>query len=840
MSISIGRTRVYDEANSPLIIYTDNSNVLQLKCDYIDAFIDFADYYIGQQVREGIVNYTVFHSNVLLLNYNSNQMTNYIPSIFTQNVSVLQNLTVSSNIYVDKLFTSNISVEQLTGNLRISSNQQVIYEMGENGTFYVAGNIGVGVTNPSYQLEVRDTISAGISINTNNLNVNSITSDSNINSIILFTDDRIILDSDTVEINNIFLTGNTVFDDITILNGDIDKLFASNLVVVNRFLGQNAILIKQLNSESTFASTLNGNPIKIDSVFPADNTIPIFQVDTFGRICSGTTTATAPEADYAYTYYLQDSRKPYINGFMNLYKENSVEQTIINTNGFLSVGSNLAIHPIQVTNAYTGFESYAPNIKSIAGLYNITSNEVPYIRCYDCNQQVLFTINSNGALIFKEHTSFNQDYKIDLPDKGFIDYLHINKLHSDDSIDCTNTYLSNVYRLDACNLDIKNGVMSNVHIYDLSVNSISTNAFECIDDLNDYEEFRIHSGRFLFYGSNFVMNPNRFFFQEEQTNLPHDNFRIYANGGKTNDVNVIHTIANNRYSTVRVNNCNIDINSLAQLELEANQNRFSFGVINKSTTPGTQAEAFITNNIDLTNNNRQLTFTSTGCRIGTSIHLLQTGRGTFGNTDVGTKNLNVKGDVEVITNSGSTSFFINNTLPFVGIATSSPLYNLHVNGTMYVNSNNITSLFVNNKGNVGVGTNAVTHPFQVAVASTFDHNVNFNSNVTISGRLDTLGNVASTSDAQLKSQLKPIISPLEKIEKLTGYTYYRNDIHTYETGLIAQDVLKVLPEAVSQTENGLYTLAYGNLAGLFVEAIKELKKENESLKLQLQSILERS
>jgi len=168
MSISIGRTRVYDEANSPLIIYTDNSNVLQLKCDYIDAFIDFADYFVGQQVNEGIVNYKVFHSNVVLLNYNSNLMTNYIPATFTENVSMQQNLTVSSNIYADKLFTSNISVEQLTGNLRISSNQQVIYEMGENGTFYVAGNIGVGITNPAYQLEVRDTISAGISINTDN------------------------------------------------------------------------------------------------------------------------------------------------------------------------------------------------------------------------------------------------------------------------------------------------------------------------------------------------------------------------------------------------------------------------------------------------------------------------------------------------------------------------------------------------------------------------------------------------------------------------------------------------------------------------------------------------
>jgi len=50
----------------------------------------------------------------------------------------------------------------------------------------------------------------------------------------------------------------------------------------------------------------------------------------------------------------------------------------------------------------------------------------------------------------------------------------------------------------------------------MSIDSLRTNAFECIDDLNDYEEFRIHSPRFLFYGSNMVMNPNRYFFQYEQ------------------------------------------------------------------------------------------------------------------------------------------------------------------------------------------------------------------------------------------------------------------------------------------------------------------------------------
>jgi hypothetical protein len=156
---------------------------------------------------------------------------------------------------------------------------------------------------------------------------------------------------------------------------------------------------------------------------------------------------------------------------------------------------------------------------------------------------------------------------------------------------------------------------------------------------------------------------------------------------------------------------------------------------------------------------------------------------------------------------------------------------------MFVNSNNITSLYVTNTGNVGIGTNTVRDGLDVIVPATFRHIVNCTSNVIIGGRLDTLGNVASTSDSRLKEDLIVIPDSLNKIDQLTGYTYYRKDIQQYETGLIAQDVQKVLPEAVHSHESGYYTLSYGNMAGLFVEAIKALKKENEELRESIKHLL---
>jgi len=63
-------------------------------------------------------------------------------------------------------------------------------------------------------------------------------------------------------------------------------------------------------------------------------------------------------------------------------------------------------------------------------------------------------------------------------------------------------------------------------------------------------------------------------------------------------------------------NCNTAINSVARIELIANENSYTFGVINKSVVEGALSEAFITNNPSLVTDNRQLNITSTGCRIG--------------------------------------------------------------------------------------------------------------------------------------------------------------------------------------------------------------------------------
>ena len=108
-----------------------------------------------------------------------------------------------------------------------------------------------------------------------------------------------------------------------------------------------------------------------------------------------------------------------------------------------------------------------------------------------------------------------------------------------------------------------------------------------------------------------------------------------------------------------------------------------------------------------------------------------------------------------------------------------------------------------------------------------------NGNLSINGSITATGDITAFSDRRLKSEIESIEGGLEKVSKINGYTYIQNNKRS--TGCVAQEVMEVLPEAVLEVYNGtaeetLYTLAYGNLAGLFVEAIKELKGELDALK----------
>lgn len=99
------------------------------------------------------------------------------------------------------------------------------------------------------------------------------------------------------------------------------------------------------------------------------------------------------------------------------------------------------------------------------------------------------------------------------------------------------------------------------------------------------------------------------------------------------------------------------------------------------------------------------------------------------------------------------------------------------------------------------------------------------------GNLAIRGSLSQNSDIRLKDEIEVIDGALSKVAALRGVTYNRTDTEVArQTGLIAQEVQAVLPEAVTSDEDGILSVQYANMMGLMVEAIKELKAEVEALK----------
>lgn len=173
----------------------------------------------------------------------------------------------------------------------------------------------------------------------------------------------------------------------------------------------------------------------------------------------------------------------------------------------------------------------------------------------------------------------------------------------------------------------------------------------------------------------------------------------------------------------------------------------------------------------------------------------------------------------------------------IGVGMLHPSAYVHVlpTNTSSCNLVNIgNQVYVDANGNVGIGTLSPVLPLHVASRSLFSSNVFMGANLEVYGNTVTHGNSVTDSDIRLKSDLVRIDSALDKVCSLTGYTFKLNSGTTRSAGLIAQDVQKVHPEVVHQNSDSEYLgVAYGNMMGLIVEAIKELREEIHEIKQKI-------
>lgn len=127
--------------------------------------------------------------------------------------------------------------------------------------------------------------------------------------------------------------------------------------------------------------------------------------------------------------------------------------------------------------------------------------------------------------------------------------------------------------------------------------------------------------------------------------------------------------------------------------------------------------------------------------------------------------------------------------------------------------------FPNESVGVCVGGGVVRQGFILNV----DGNAYISSNINIQNDIYVKGTLGNVSDIRVKDNLRKITNALERLDKINGYIYRRKDTGKQETGLVAQEVEKILPEVIHKDETNEYlNISYGNMSGLIVEAIKEL------------------
>jgi hypothetical protein len=100
----------------------------------------------------------------------------------------------------------------------------------------------------------------------------------------------------------------------------------------------------------------------------------------------------------------------------------------------------------------------------------------------------------------------------------------------------------------------------------------------------------------------------------------------------------------------------------------------------------------------------------------------------------------------------------------------------------------------------------------------------------VNGTIRATGDVIAYSDIRVKENIKTIDNAVEKVKALRGVEYNKIDNPEKSIGVIAQEIEEVIPEVVKEDDQGMKSVAYGNITAVLIEAIKEQQKQIDELK----------
>lgn len=175
-------------------------------------------------------------------------------------------------------------------------------------------------------------------------------------------------------------------------------------------------------------------------------------------------------------------------------------------------------------------------------------------------------------------------------------------------------------------------------------------------------------------------------------------------------------------------------------------------------------------------------------------------------------------------------------------------------GKVYINDNNVGDVYVVPDGaRAGIGTKQLQNATLTIDKSSSNNALSVIGNSDFKGNINLTGTMTNPSDIRYKEKIKPISSSLAKVLRLQGVSYYyktsvypsKNFNKNIQIGFIAQEVKNVIPELVSEDQEGYLSVDYSKVTPLLVEAMKEQnsiiekqQKEIDELKAQLQELID--
>jgi hypothetical protein len=203
-------------------------------------------------------------------------------------------------------------------------------------------------------------------------------------------------------------------------------------------------------------------------------------------------------------------------------------------------------------------------------------------------------------------------------------------------------------------------------------------------------------------------------------------------------------------------------------------------------------------------------------------------------------------------NANSNLNFIFNSGGNVGIGTTAPTDRLHVrysdtqgyiriggsngagNSRVFIAAEGDSSYMDSYGNNTHKSFSINANPLIFGIGNVLiNTTTNSSYRLDVNGTIRASGDIIAYSDARVKENINTIEGALNKVLHLRGVSYNKIGETDKKIGVIAQEVLGILPEVVSEDLQGMYSVAYGNIVGVLIEAIKELTVKVEQLEAKL-------